>query len=1233
MMRFRLWNYSIRLMLVLSLLTAAALAGSLAAGAQSEGPNLLVNPGFELPPEETQAIPGWNLRSSASGIVMEVADSASYEGSNSMRVVDNSTATAVVAYGDPVEVSAGDTLRLRFKATNTTGTVYVGIRTYKQTGDDVVNSALNNKFVTLTPSTAWTEFTVESTVPSTAAYARVLVYSQNSGKGSTFVDDFHLSIADLSTVPHELTNLGPFIHNIDISRAVFYKEPSGRTLAYATLSGIPAKLLVIDVDAETVLKQITVEDTVNGTYYKGEHLRGLVVQPDGTVYMAGTPTNLFKYVPGEDQVHYVRKLPGSAVYDLKNGPAGIIFGGTYNKNEGFEYNTATGDYASLGKATDDEFYLYSVAYDALRNDYYFGIGSHAHLVRYDRDTGTKTEIALPSQYGSAQFVWDMSIAQDKLFMRLSPGATLAMDLATGTFDTTSTPVTSRLISPLSPDDDKVYYTSSSELGHYDFSTKQYTGLGIDTGVDANGFTFAQLTTPGFPGNSLVAITEGKIFKYNPATGATRSVLVPIAGEPSGLHSVAKGNDGLIHASAFVVGGNAMYDPVTGDRREYSKQSVGIEQTVPGNQTDRIYSYKDKIYYVTYTGMRVYEYDQSLPWDRQSATQPNPKFLFTASDIGHQDRGLAGTVMPEEGKLVIGTVPKYGFLGGALVIYDLETSEREVYWNVVDQQSVTAVTYKDGLVYGGSNVWGGLGINPTETEAKLFIWDVANKEKVFETVPVPGKKGITELIVGPDGNIWGSAEGDLFIFDPVTREVVFRKNLVTRSYSSAVWRDTQFEIGTDGNVYGTQANQFFRIDAVTKEKQMIRNAGKHNRLGQDDFGYFYLTEETDLLKIEIPGLIAQPLGASLDVSSTTLTESETADVSITGLLDKGRSIQRLERRDPQWFVSNSSVIDVVYGKVVAKNAGTADVWAQMNIDGTSVETNHVTVTVTPGISQVALSVYQPTLYAGQSSTVHLSVYASDGSPVDLSDAVVAFGSSNSSAVAVNEQGGITAVGAGTSLVSANVTLDGKSVQSNSVPVTVKQTLANGAPGQPVLSADNGHANGLQDGNFNIAMNMWWGNNGTVYKLYENGALIGTHMLADASPGAQLAKSAIKGKPNGSYTYTCELINIFGTTKCGPLVVNVTNASPGKPVLSHDNWDGDGSFKVTMNMWWGTNATEYRLYENGRLIDKRSLTAASPNAQAATTTIAGKALGQYEYRAELANAAGVTSSESVRIQVSK
>ncbi|GGG61570.1 OmpL47-type beta-barrel domain-containing protein [Paenibacillus radicis (ex Gao et al. 2016)] len=228
----------------------------------------------------------------------------------------------------------------------------------------------------------------------------------------------------------------------------------------------------------------------------------------------------------------------------------------------------------------------------------------------------------------------------------------------------------------------------------------------------------------------------------------------------------------------------------------------------------------------------------------------------------------------------------------------------------------------------------------------------------------------------------------------------------------------------------------------------------------------------------------------------------------------------------------------------------------------------------------------------------------------------------------------AIGAGSHTLTYKVTdFAGHSSQGNaSFKITASETpKATGAPAKPVLSDNNGQANGLRGGSYTVTMNVWWGNNGSEFKLYENGVLISTKRVTDNSPAAQTAQVDVSGKKNGTYVYVAELTNRYGTTTSAPLVVNVTDAAPGKAVLSHNNWSGSGSYLVTMNLWWGTNASEYRLYENDKLIDTKSLTEAAPNAQTAVTAIEGRAPGRYVYRCELVNAAGSTYSETITVQV--
>ncbi|WP_448003555.1 rhamnogalacturonan lyase family protein [Agromyces bauzanensis] len=189
----------------------------------------------------------------------------------------------------------------------------------------------------------------------------------------------------------------------------------------------------------------------------------------------------------------------------------------------------------------------------------------------------------------------------------------------------------------------------------------------------------------------------------------------------------------------------------------------------------------------------------------------------------------------------------------------------------------------------------------------------------------------------------------------------------------------------------------------------------------------------------------------------------------------------------------------------------------------------------------------------------------------------------------------------------------------------------APGRGILSSDSGWEDGLHDGAFTISMNLWWGVNGSVFRLYENGELVSTRLLSPDSPNAQLATFDVAGKENGDYVYTGELVNAAGTTATSSVTVKVRDAAPAEPVLSHDNRDRDGNYVVTADLWWGTNGTAYRLYENGVLIDEQPLEAASPNAQSASTAIAGRAPGEYVYVAEFRNAAGGTMSKPIAVRV--
>jgi hypothetical protein len=103
----------------------------------------------------------------------------------------------------------------------------------------------------------------------------------------------------------------------------------------------------------------------------------------------------------------------------------------------------------------------------------------------------------------------------------------------------------------------------------------------------------------------------------------------------------------------------------------------------------------------------------------------------------------------------------------------------------------------------------------------------------DVVPVPGADSISELTTGPDGNIWGLADGKVFVANPSTGQVIRLINVFNGTTGAAdgalSWRD--------GYLYGVVGGRLFVVDSLSSQMTLIRGGGL-NRLTQTPDGKYY-----------------------------------------------------------------------------------------------------------------------------------------------------------------------------------------------------------------------------------------------------------------------------------------------------------------------------------------------------------------------------------------------------------
>lgn len=877
------------------------------ADAASGEANLLANPSFEELDEDGWPN-GWHpmWASSVDGFWSD-SDHAS-DGDRSVRVLDESDARGYALRSDAVPVSAGDSYRLALDARVDSGDLRASILYLDDAGERV---SIEHEPLSDTGG-VWYRQSLVSTVPEGATQVQVLIDTVIAWVCDAWVDHVTLTPAVPDEAAGTEENLGQPITGLTNAGAGYTEDAQGRDIGLVVAGGSPSMFSAVDLITGERLASEPVEGSVTWAY---------ATAPDRMAYLATSHGQVYRFDPDALTLTQIAYRPFGERYFWEGGASadGEIFWATYPGGKLLGYQPGTDTWQDYGTLVEGNIYARSLA---LAGDHvYVGGGTGTpSLVQVDTTSGDIEPIPLPAQYADQEFVYDVSVAEQTLFARVKPDNTILV------YSLTERAWVDTIENAVGLDVSPAVHTSDSgtdrnevlipQIGGgtiaYDLDTRERRTVSIDLGgASARGWALLEVGLDGFPGQSLVTATSKAVFHvWNPETGQTRSMRTDAAGTPFVIRSLATGPQGNTWVGGYLSPpGVARVDAVTGQSEQ-----------LPGpSQAEGMLAHGDDMLIGTYPGALVYTYDSTEDWD--NGTNPPERI-----SIGHgQDRPVAWASAGDV--VAIGTVPDYGHLGGALTLLDPDTQQMTVYEDLIEDQTVVTLAYADGLIYGGTGIWGGLGTDPATSEGQLFVFDPSTGEVVFQTVPVPGEENVSGLTFGPDGDLWGITANTLFRFDPDTREVVQRQRYfdVDDSGAYVTGRDLFWH---GDRLVGQTAGRVFEIDPETLRMTVLAT-GTQN-LAIDRLGHYYYSRGGTLYRW-VPQVPVPTCDQRID-------GRHTGGLRVTDVL----CVTGAELAGPVQVTSGGSLVltdSTVVGPVTTEGAGTVQlrsshITGPVSITGTS-----------------------------------------------------------------------------------------------------------------------------------------------------------------------------------------------------------------------------------------------------------------------------------------------------------
>ncbi|MFI8520296.1 PQQ-binding-like beta-propeller repeat protein [Streptomyces sp. NPDC085481] len=470
----------------------------------------------------------------------------------------------------------------------------------------------------------------------------------------------------------------------------------------------------------------------------------------GKIYIGTYPVpDLYRFDPATGTITRVASfgVEGGFVWSLATAPDGKVYAGTYPDGKVWEYNPATGAKRSW---VPDAAERYVRGVDVDDTYIYAALPEAKKLVSINRSTGAVKTLATSTAGFS-------TVSVGRTRVRAGAGNTL-YDVKTDGTDLRTVNVGASIDSfGLAPD--YTAYISTRPKGEiFRYRTAEpLESLGIPRSQEETRGLFLD-------GNTLTGFSgSGGVWTMDVTTGQSEYTNLLNAGLTGGaerpqsiLFDQDRGNVWVGGHFSFTV-----HTPATG-----AKTTVWV----PG-EPKALTRRGDKLYAAIYPSSEIVELDLSDP-------------QAPLRSLGYLGNGQARPwdieYDPATDRLLVASAPLGTSTQGALSVIDPVTGQKDVYLNVIPNESLMSLSLgPDGIVYLGGDVRGGGGGDPADwnSAASVSAFDLATRTVKWSLDPVAGNQTIQDIKVH-NGILYGvfKRNAGWFTMNVTTRQVLDKGTL-------------------------------------------------------------------------------------------------------------------------------------------------------------------------------------------------------------------------------------------------------------------------------------------------------------------------------------------------------------------------------------------------------------------------------------------------------------------------